>query len=439
MGQAGMEIGETIVALSSGVGRAGIAVIRISGPDALSMLDRMISGRPKEREARVRRLRDATGGVLDEALVVWFAAGRSFTGEDLVELHCHGGVAIIRAVLDFLSGQAECRLAEPGEFTLKAFRNGRIDLAGAEALADLIDAETEEQRKQSLRLLDGDLHRRIGAWRADLLRALALVEVTIDWADEEVPQDVSPEVQSIVDRLVDAFDRELVTSHAAARLRHGFEVAILGAPNAGKSSFINYLSGREAAITSPIPGTTRDVVELRYDLGGIPVHFLDMAGLRETADPIETEGVKRAVARARSADIRLRFASVDAPFPESFQYLLQEGDFVVVTKADQGGIAEGHQVSTKTGVGIEGLLKQLEGRLARRVSTAGLLGHTRQQEAVALGREALVLARNQLETAPDEVIAEHLRDASRALAKVLGEIGVEDVLGDVFAKFCLGK
>ncbi|MEM9098561.1 MAG: tRNA uridine-5-carboxymethylaminomethyl(34) synthesis GTPase MnmE [Pseudomonadota bacterium] len=430
---------QTIVALSSGAGRAGIAVIRISGPEALDVLDRLASVRPAEREARVRRLRDRDGETLDEALVLWFAAGRSFTGEDLVELHCHGGVAITRAVLDAVLAAPGCRIAEPGEFTLRAFQNGRIDLAEAEALGDLINAETEVQRKQSLRMLEGDLHKRVEAWRSDLMRALAFIEVTIDWADEEVPEDVSPEVARVLDRLIDDLKREMQISQSAERLRLGFEVAILGAPNSGKSSFINYLAGREAAITSPIPGTTRDVVELRYDLGGIPIQFLDMAGLRETDDPIEVEGVRRAVERAKAADLRLCFASEDAAFPEAFGDLVMPGDVLVASKCDLYSAAGRDGISVKTGVGIDALLSSVEKIMAEKVSTLGVLGHARQQEAVARGQEALVLARNQLETAADEFVAEHLRVAVGSLARVIGGIGVEDVLGEVFSRFCLGK
>ncbi|MEM8792688.1 MAG: tRNA uridine-5-carboxymethylaminomethyl(34) synthesis GTPase MnmE [Pseudomonadota bacterium] len=434
-----MALKSTIAALSSGAGRAGIAVIRVSGGAALEVLDQLAGSRPPAREARLRVLRNEAGDPLDEALVLWFPEGASFTGEDLVELHCHGSFAVVRAVLSTITEHPDSRLAEPGEFTLRAFQNGRIDLAGAEALGDLINAETEEQRKRSVRMLGGDLHRRVNVWRQELLHALALVEVTIDWADEEVPEDVSPEVSSVLDRLIERLDRELETSHAAERLRVGFEVALLGAPNSGKSSFINYLSGREAAITSPIPGTTRDIVELRYDLAGIPVHFLDMAGLRDTDDPVESEGVRRACTRAEAADLRLKLVSPDAVFPAAFEHLIQAHDIQVLTKRDLWEPPDALSISSVTGAGVGDLLKEIETFLANKISSAGILGHARQKAAVEAGRNALDLARNQLETAPDEVIAEHLRLAARELARVIGAIDVEDVLGDVFANFCMGK
>lgn len=430
---------ETIFALSSGAGRAGIAVIRISGSEALDVLARIAGSKPPEREARLRRLRDSNGETLDEALVLWFSESGGFTGETLVELHCHGGTAIVQAVLNFLAVQPGCRMAEPGEFTLRAFQNGRIDLANAEALGDLVNAETEAQRKYSIRMLQGDLHRRVDEWRKDLLRALALVEATIDWADEDVPEDAGPEVRAILDGLISSLERERVASQAAGKLRNGFEVAVIGAPNSGKSSFINHLSGRETAITSPVPGTTRDIVELRYDLCGIPVCFLDTAGLRETDDPVEKEGVRRAVQRAEAADLRLRFEAADAGFPEAFEYLATSADLRVATKSDIFETGENHNISTVTGGGFEDLLEDIREILSARVSSAGVLGHTRQQLAVEAGRDALALARNRLGTASDEVAAEHLRAAARELAKVIGTIGVEDVLENVFANFCLGK
>ncbi|MEM7670490.1 MAG: GTPase, partial [Pseudomonadota bacterium] len=285
---------DTIVALSTAPGRAAVAVVRASGPAVEEMVAGIAGSPIVPRRAGLRALRRENGEVIDRALVLTFAEGRSFTGEAMAEFQTHGGPAVVDAVVARLLEFPGVRIAEPGEFTLRAFKNGRIDLAGAEALGDLINAGTEEQRAQSVRLMDGALHRRCEAWRDDLLRAVALIEVTIDWADEEVPEDVVPEVSQLVGGLIASMADELGRSDTAERIRTGFEVALLGAPNAGKSSLFNYLADREAAITSPNAGTTRDVLELQYDLRGIPVTFLDMAGLRASDDPVEQEGVRRA-------------------------------------------------------------------------------------------------------------------------------------------------
>ncbi len=432
---------DTIVALSSGAGRSAVGVIRISGSSALSVLEGLCTTVPASRKAAVRKLYRNDGTLLDEALVLWFPEGQSFTGEMIVELQCHGGTAVIHAVLDEVLAFPDCRLAEPGEFTLRAFKDGRIDLAEVEALGDLIDAETEEQRRQSVRLLEGELHRRSHGWKEQLIRATALIEATIDWADEKVPTDVSPEVSQILENLIREMSEELATASAAERLRNGFEVAILGAPNAGKSSLINCLAGREAAITSPVPGTTRDVIELRYELSGMPVRFLDTAGLRDTADPVEQEGVRRAVERASAADLRLALETTDAPFPDDFSSLVMDRDIQIWTKSDKfyPNTTCHISISTETGSGVDLVLKEIGDYLGRRVAKAGVLGHRRQQEAVERSLNALVQARDRLESAPSELIAEDLRQSGRDLGRLTGAVDVEDILGEVFSRFCVGK
>jgi tRNA modification GTPase len=266
---------DTIYSLATGRGKAGVAVVRVSGPRAVDCAEHLAGFRPTGRVPSLRRLHDGDGALIDEALVLFFASGQSFTGEDVVEFQTHGSPAIVAAVLDQLSSLDGVRLAEPGEFTRRALENGCLDLAQVEGLADLIDAETEAQRKQAVRVFDGALGERTERWRIDLIRAAALLEATIDFADEDVPVDVTPEVNQLTTGVLNEINREIAGSSAAERIRDGFEVAILGEPNIGKSTLLNALAGRDAAITSAVAGTTRDVIEVRMDLKGLPVTFLD--------------------------------------------------------------------------------------------------------------------------------------------------------------------
>ncbi|WP_325166463.1 tRNA uridine-5-carboxymethylaminomethyl(34) synthesis GTPase MnmE [Thermohalobaculum xanthum] len=432
--------GATIFALATPPGVGGIAVLRVSGPGADEALSRLTQrALPAPRQATLRRLRDAEGALLDEALVLRFAADASFTGEPVVEFHCHGGRAVVARLLDVLGGMAGLRPAEAGEFTRRAVLNGRLDLAEVEALGDLISAETERQRQLAAAGFGGALHRRAEAWRDRLLDILARVEITIDWADEEVPSDLDAELAQELDALAGEFDRELSASHGLERLREGFTVAILGAPNCGKSSFINYLAGREAAIASPHPGTTRDVIELRYDLRGLPVTFLDMAGLRETQDPVERIGVDRAVARGSAADLRLHFSAPDVADIALPGTLWREGDIGVRTKADLGAGSGDHAISVVTGEGIRPLLDAIHDRLSGRIPCDGVTSHARQRAALAAAREALCRARKQLSSGEPELIAEDLRGTLTELGRMVGRVGVEDMLDRVFSRFCVGK
>ncbi len=336
-----------------------MAIVRISGPDALAAGTLLAGSLPPARHSALRRLTATDGIVLDEALVLSFEAGHSFTGEDVVELHLHGSIATVKAVLGALGGLPGLRLAEPGEFTRRALENERLDLAQVEGLADLIEAETESQRRQALRVLSGALGRVAEGWRADLIRAAALLEATIDFVDEDVPVDVTPEVTDLIDKVADSLRREAKGATAAERIRDGFEVAIVGPPNVGKSTLLNALAGRDAAITSDIAGTTRDVIEVRMDLRGLPVTILDTAGLRETEDRIETLGVQRAIARAEAADLRviLLESLEDEPLLSPI-----DDDIVAVGKADLAA-TESFAVSGRTGAGLDRLIDMIVERL----------------------------------------------------------------------------
>lgn len=426
---------DTIYALATARGRSGLAVVRISGPAASAAGLALCGSLPAARVAGLRRLTWG-GELLDEALVLAFAEGASFTGEAVVELHCHGGPAVVGAVLRALSAQPGLRLAEPGEFTRRALENGVLDLAQVEGLADLIDAETEAQRKQAVRVLSGSVGQKVDGWRRDLIRAGALLEATIDFADEDVPVDVSPEVLALIDGLMADLGREAAGVAAAERIRDGFEVAIVGAPNAGKSTLLNQLAGREAAITSEIAGTTRDVIEVRMEIAGLPVTFLDTAGLRDTEDRLERAGIERALARAEAADLRLFLAD------GSLLPLEPTGDdLVVLGKADTISGLTGLAVSGKTGEGVAELMARIGEILSDRVGSAGALVRERHRVAVTTAIAALAESRAEV-VRPDsrvELAAEHLRQAVRALDALVGRVDVDDLLGEIFASFCIGK
>ncbi|MCY1126432.1 tRNA uridine-5-carboxymethylaminomethyl(34) synthesis GTPase MnmE [Frigidibacter sp. RF13] len=426
---------DTIFALASARGKAGVAVVRLSGPEAHAAVIALCGSLPDARRASLRRL-SWQDEALDEALVLIFDVGESFTGEASAELHLHGATAVVAAVLRALGAQPGLRLAEPGEFTRRALENGRLDLAQVEGLADLIEAETEAQRRQALRVLSGAVGRRAEGWRRDLIRAAALLEATIDFADEDVPVDVAPEVLDLSGQVLQDLRREAEGVGAAERIRDGYEVAIVGRPNAGKSTLLNALAGREAAITSEIAGTTRDVIEVRMDLGGLPVTFLDTAGLRDSDDRIEAIGIERALERARAADLRIFLLDgADVPLlPPEPEDLLVHG------KADLVA-AEGFAVSGKTGEGIEHLIAQLTERLGAQAQGAGLMIRERHKLAALRAIEALESARNEVRAGSGrtELAAEDLRRAIRALDSLVGRVDVEDLLDEIFASFCIGK
>ncbi len=428
---------ETIFALASARGKAGVSVLRISGTEAFEAGQKLAGNLPQPRHSAVRVLKNAAGEALDEALVLTFAAGSSFTGEDTVELQLHGSIAVISAVLQELGAMAGLRLAEPGEFTRRALENERLDLAQIEGLGDLIEAETEAQRKQAFRVLSGALGQKAESWRTRLIRAAALMEATIDFADEDVPVDVSPEVLDLIDAVASELRIEAEGAIVAERIRDGFEIAIVGAPNAGKSTLLNALAGRDAAITSEVAGTTRDVIEVRMDLNGLPVTVLDTAGLRETDDLVEGLGIERALVRAEAADIRVFLQSSDHEFLGIHP---KDDDITVLGKADIS-TSDGFAVSGKTGQGVSQLISRITAVLEQKASGAGAAIRERHRVAILNGIEALESARIEVCNGPDraELAAEDLRTVIRALDSLVGRVDVEQILDEIFASFCLGK
>ena len=432
---------DTIFAPASGHGRAAVAVIRLSGPACRAVLERMAGGVPPPRRLSLRILVGPDGEPLDRALVAWMPGPHSFTGEDQAELHLHGGLAVRAAVLGTLSRFPGCRPAEPGEFTRRAFLAGRMDLSAVEGLADLVDAETEAQRRQALRQLEGRLGGLVEAWRERLVRTLALLEAALDFSDEgDVPATLEEQAAGEIAALGSEFDRALADGHRGERLRDGFVVVLAGPPNAGKSTLLNALARRDVAIVSEIPGTTRDAIEVRCDLAGLPVTFVDTAGLRETADPVEREGVARTRAHVEGADLVLWLVPPEGEPPPDGGPPPGPG-LRVGTKADLGPAAGVDlAVSAKTGAGLPALLDRVAGE-AERALGAGDAVLTRARHRAALERAGAALARaaGALAGAQVELAAEDVRLALRALGEITGRVDVEEVLDRLFATFCIGK
>ncbi|WP_417258535.1 tRNA uridine-5-carboxymethylaminomethyl(34) synthesis GTPase MnmE [Celeribacter sp.] len=428
---------DTIYAEATARGKAGVAVVRISGPLSFAAVEILAGDIPKPRRTALRVLKDAEGAVLDEALVLCFEEGASFTGEQSAELQLHGSIAIVRSVLAELSRIDGLRPAEAGEFTRRALDNERLDLTQVEGLADLIDAETEAQRKQAMRVFSGAISEKVDVWRQLLIRAAALIEATIDFADEEVPVDVSPEVLELLGRVTDELNREIEGSHISERIRDGFEVAIVGPPNIGKSTLLNALAGRDAAITSEIAGTTRDVIEVRMELDGLPVTVLDTAGLRETSDVVENIGIERARSRAELADIRVVLLPHAGAQPEIAP---REGDLVLIGKDDQGAFGTA-SISGATGHGVSDLVAHVSSILSERSTGSAVATHERHRIAMTSAVRSLDAARNEVLLGQDrtEIAAEFLRTAIYDLDCLVGRIDVEAILGEIFSSFCIGK
>lgn len=427
---------DTIFALATAYGKAGVAVIRVSGPLAHHAGSILAGSLPQPRVSGLRVLKDGQGVRLDEALVLVFPDKQSFTGEAVVEFQLHGSTAVVSAVLRVLSEIQGLRQAEPGEFTRRALENGRLDLAQVEGLADLIDSETEAQRRQALRVLSGDLGDQAEKWRRDLIRATALLEATIDFADEEVPTDVSPEVLTLTQSVLASLKKEISGVKSAERIRTGFEVAIVGAPNVGKSTLLNALAGRDAAITSEYAGTTRDVIEVRMDLGGLPVTLLDTAGLRETEDKVEEIGIARARERADLADLRVFLVEGD----KRPDFEPHRGDIVLKAKADLLEDKCG-AISGTSGEGVPDLIEKVTQRLSDQAASAGIATRERHRIAMIHAVEAMESAERFVLVGEEvtDLAAEELRSAIRSLDSLVGRIDVENVLDEIFSSFCLGK
>lgn len=443
----------TLYAPATGFGRAAISVIRVTGPASGDVIRHLAGALPPPRRLSLRTLRTHHGEVLDEALIAWLPGPGTFTGEDMVELHLHGGTAVRSAVLQALSAIPGCQPAAPGDFSRRAFLNGRLDLTEAEGIADLIDAETEAQRRQALSQLNGTLGRRIADWRARLIDLLAGVEAALDFSDEgDVDENALDAALGRKARAIrDEIAGVLADGRRGERLREGFVVVLAGPPNAGKSTLLNALSRRDAAIVSATPGTTRDVIEVRCDLGGLPVVLVDTAGLRETTDAIEAEGIRRTRDRLRQADLVLMLRAPDESSP------VAEGDtasdrqappdvptIAVRTKADMAaqGFApltqDAVSISAQTGEGLAHLLDRIEAQAA--AATGGgdaLITRERHRLGLTRCREHLdrLLAGSEL----PELAAEDLRLAVRALGEVAGQVGVEELLDRLFSGFCIGK
>ena len=426
---------ETIFGLSTIMGKSGVAVIRVSGADALKAAEAFLVKDLKPREAKFAKLAG-----IDEGIVIYFQGPASFTGEDVVEFHTHGSIAVIKEVLDKLGSLENFRMAEPGEFSKRAFENGKMDLTEAEGLADLIEAETDAQHKQALRQMQGELGKIYDEWRDGLVKLLARVEAYIDFPDEDLPQELKDEIESQVDSLKSKLQEHLDDNHIGEKIREGLYVVILGAPNVGKSSLLNFLAKRDAAIVSDIAGTTRDVVEVHMEIGGMAVTLADTAGIREAADEIENEGVRRALERAENADFRIvMFEGEDID-----KSLIKDDDLVVINKSDLAKpnirILEYSNIliSLKTEENLGKLLNILTEKITEKYSLTESATITRARHRKAL-EESLRSLENLDFDKPIELIGEDLRYAASQLGSITGKIEVEELLDEIFSSFCIGK
>ncbi|WP_322514969.1 tRNA uridine-5-carboxymethylaminomethyl(34) synthesis GTPase MnmE [Rhodopseudomonas palustris] len=454
---------QTIYALASGPLPSALAIVRVSGARAGDVVSALVGSLPPPRSARLVRIRDQNQDVIDECVVLWFAAPASATGEDVAEFHIHGGRAVLAALVKALAAFDDVRPAEPGEFTRRAFENGKLDLTEAEGLDDLIHADTEAQRRLAVRQLGGLLGDRARRWRAQIIEALALIEAGIDFADEgDVQGELMPPALRTIAALHDEISEVLAAQGKSERLRDGLVVAIAGPPNVGKSTLINRLARREVAIVSPHAGTTRDVIEVQLDLGGYPVTVIDTAGIRESDDPVEQEGVRRAKARAAEADLVLWLsadeaigAAVEGSAPVwRVRNKVDLGPQVDTVLADSGVAAlaanlwqtEGaaaarpaFAISAKRGDGVGDLIEALAEFAAQYFARGEAAVISRHRHRVLLQDAAVMLQCSMEDGLASELVAEELRLAAVALGRLLGRVDVEDVLGEIFGRFCIGK
>jgi tRNA modification GTPase len=444
--------GDTIYALSSGRLPAAIAVVRMSGPRARIGLEMLAGKLPEPRRAAYAVIRNpASGEMIDGAIAIWIPGPKSETGEDMAEIHLHGGRALVAAVFQVLANIDGFRIADPGEFTRRALLNGKIDLTGVEALGDLIAAETEAQRRQAMHQFRGALARKAGEWRERLLDALALMEASIDFSDEgDVPQNLQTAATAAIRQIADEMDAALADANRGEKLREGFVAAIAGPANAGKSTLLNTLAKRDVAIVTDIPGTTRDQIEVSLDLKGVPVVLVDTAGIRATTDPIEAEGIRRALARAHEADLVLWLVDAEDHYPPAPPARAAKV-ITVRTKADRlamdtrssdpgisSGIPDGLSISAHTGEGMDRLIETLAAEAQKLAGEPALVTHARQRHWVsdAIRHLRSVIAAN---GKSEELIAEDIRQAAQAVGRITGRVGVDEVLDRIFKNFCIGK
>lgn len=439
---------DTIFALSSGRLPAAIAVVRISGSNARVGLETFGVKLPEPRRAARAQLIDPDSReTIDDALALWFPAPRSETGEDTVELHLHGGLAVLAKVFAVLGGLDGFRPAEAGEFTKRAVLNGKIDISHAEGLGDLVSAETEAQRRQAMHQYQGALSKKVEAWREQLIEAMALIEANLDFSDEaDVPESLLAPAMQVARTMLSEIEAALTDARRGERLREGFSVAIAGAPNAGKSTLLNALAQRDVAIVSHIPGTTRDAIEVALDLKGVPVVLIDTAGIRETSDPIEMEGVRRALARAEAADLVLLLepaagVSIVLPArPHQTVWQIRTKSDLIDSDSKRSLIQhDSLAISAKTGTGIDVLLMRLTKEAERFAGEPALVTRERQRVALREAAERISSALSLTKLGQEELFAEELRLAARSLGRITGRVHVEDVLDKIFSSFCIGK
>ena len=442
----------TIYALSTGSGISGIAVIRVSGKNAAQVIKKLTGLKlPKPKMATLRKFnKNGTKKLIDEGVILWFPGPNSYTGEDLAEFHVHGSRAVIEAMHVAISKIKNCRLAEPGEFTKRAFQNGKINLLKAESIADLISAETELQRKQALKIMSGESSEKYNSWRDSLLKVLSNIEAKIDFPDEDLPKNILDEIQKISNDVLKQIKKTLNDQKVGERIREGFKIAIIGPPNSGKSSLLNYLSKRDAAIVSEIAGTTRDVIETHLNLNGYPVIVSDTAGIRTSKNEIEKKGIKIALNRAQDADLRLVIVSVkNVDFTKFFKHLLNKNAILVINKSDlikkkisKNFIKYEHVlISIKNNINLNKLILKIKSKLKNKFTTSENILITRERH-----RQNLINCVYHLEQFRKKKFihdfdksAEDLRLASRHLGMIVGKVGVEELLGSIFNDFCIGK
>ena len=442
----------TIYALSSGPGVSGVAIIRVSGKNTSNVIKKLTGKKlPTPRVATLRKFnKNGSKEMIDQGVILWFPAPKSYTGEDLAEFHVHGSRAVINAMHLAISKIKNCRLAEPGEFTKRAFQNGRINLLQAESIADLISSETEIQRKQALKIMTGKSSAKFNMWRQQILKILSYMEAKIDFPDEDLPKNIIKYIQKSSNKILKDIKKTLNDQQVGERIREGFKIAIIGPPNSGKSSLLNYLSKRDAAIVSEVAGTTRDVIETHLNLDGYPVVVSDTAGIRNSKNEIEKKGIKIALKRAEDADLKLIIVSSKSPdFTDVLKNLLKENAILVANKSDllKGKLNSKFKkhdhilVSIKNDLNLNKLILKVKNRLKNKFITNEDILITRERHRQNLNKCAQHLENfNKKKSLQDfDKAAEDLRLATRYLGMIVGKVDVEELLGAIFNDFCIGK